>query len=119
ANPLQTMSRSVTMPTKRSFSPIGMAPTSWSRINFASSVTGVSGLTQSTPLCITSLTFMADLRLLELECTRPNVVPPLHPLLNYNEAMGSVAGVRDALRRARTWPDGDDLNYRWQIGFVS
>ena len=32
------------------------------RINFASSVTGVSGLTQSTPLCITSLTFMADLR---------------------------------------------------------
>src|SRR6516165_5198426 len=62
ANPLQTMSRSVTIPTNRSFSPIGMAPTSWSRINFASSVTGVSGLTQSTPLCIASLTFMADLR---------------------------------------------------------
>src|SRR6516225_7946918 len=39
-----------------------MAPTSWSRINFASSVTGVSGPTQSTPLCIASLTFMADLR---------------------------------------------------------
>src|SRR5215470_10983286 len=54
ANPLHTMSRSV--------SPIGMAPTSWSRINFASSVTGVSGPTQSTPLCIASLTFMADLR---------------------------------------------------------
>jgi hypothetical protein len=62
ANPLHTMSRSVTIPTRRSFSPIGMAPTSWSRINFASSVTGVSGLTQSTPLCIASLTFMADLR---------------------------------------------------------
>src|SRR5580700_538589 len=31
-------------------------------ISFASSVTGVLELTQSTPLCITSLTFMADLR---------------------------------------------------------
>jgi len=37
ANPLHTMSRSVTIPTNRSFSPIGIAPTSWSRINFASS----------------------------------------------------------------------------------
>jgi hypothetical protein len=36
-------------------------PMSCSRINFASSVTGVSGLTQSTPLCIASLTFMEDL----------------------------------------------------------
>src|SRR5262245_35713019 len=62
ASPLHTMSRSVTMPTSRSFSPIGMAPMSCSRINFASSATGVSGLTQSTPLCIASLTFMADLR---------------------------------------------------------
>src|SRR5947209_12479403 len=61
ANPLQTMSRSVTISISRSFSPIGMAPMSCSRINFASSVTGVSGLTQSTPLCIASLTFMAGL----------------------------------------------------------
>src|SRR5439155_14359247 len=38
------------------------APMSCSRINFASSLTGVSGLTQSTPLCMASLTFMADLR---------------------------------------------------------
>src|SRR5712664_4214372 len=43
-------------------SPLGMQPMSCPRINFASSVTGVLGLTQSTPLCITSLTFMADLR---------------------------------------------------------
>src|SRR5262245_33087125 len=57
ASPLQTMSRSVTMPISRSFSPIGMAPTSCLHINFARSVTGVSGPTQSTPLCITSLTF--------------------------------------------------------------
>src|SRR5712691_6105905 len=56
------MSRSVTIPISRSLSPIGMEPMSCSRINFASSVTGVSGLTQSTPLCIASLTFMADLR---------------------------------------------------------
>src|SRR6202790_2128395 len=62
ASPLQTMSRSVTIPISRSSSPIGMQPMSCSRINFASSVTGVLGLTQSTPLCITSLTFMADLR---------------------------------------------------------
>src|SRR5262249_47756398 len=62
AKPLQTISRSVTMPISRSFSPIGMAPISCSHINFASSVTGVSGPTQSTPLCIASLTFMADLR---------------------------------------------------------
>src|SRR5207244_10985645 len=53
---------SVTIPISRSSSPIGMQPMSCSRINFASSVTGVLGLTQSTPLCITSLTFMADLR---------------------------------------------------------
>src|SRR6202011_1416982 len=39
-----------------------MQPMSCSRINFASSTTGVLGLTQSTPLCITSLTLMADLR---------------------------------------------------------
>src|SRR5262252_5825080 len=44
ANPLQTMSRSVTIPISRSFSPIGMAPISCSRINFA----------RSTPLCIVS-----------------------------------------------------------------
>src|SRR5258708_30889891 len=62
ASPLQTMSRSVTIPISRSSSPIGMQPMSCSRINFASSVTGVLGLTQSTPLCITSLTLMADLR---------------------------------------------------------
>src|SRR6202048_3422522 len=62
ASPLQTMSRSVTIPISRSSSPIGMQPMSCPRINFASSVTGVLGLTQSTPLCITSLTFMADLR---------------------------------------------------------
>src|SRR5207247_2133556 len=43
ANPLQTMSRSVTMPISRSFSPIGMEPMSCSHINFASSVTGMSG----------------------------------------------------------------------------
>src|SRR5262244_188227 len=83
AKPLQTMSRSVTIPISRSFSPIGMAPISCSRINFASSVTGVSGLTQSTPLCIASSTFMADLRCLEFEFTRRNAasVPP--PLDHY------------------------------------
>jgi hypothetical protein len=52
---------------------------SCSRINFASSVTGVSGLIQSTPLCIASLTFMADLRCwiwVSLnECS--TVLPPL------------------------------------------
>src|SRR4029450_2662466 len=35
-----------------------MAPISCCRINFARSMTGVSGSTQSTPLCIASLTFM-------------------------------------------------------------
>src|SRR3984893_5587860 len=65
ASPLQTMSRSVTIPISWSSSPIGMQPMSCSRISFASSVTGVLGLTQSTPLCITSLTFMAGLRLPE------------------------------------------------------
>src|SRR5262245_56322351 len=55
------MSRSVTMPIRWSFSPIGIAPISCSHINLASSTTGVSGLTQSTPLCIASLTFIADL----------------------------------------------------------
>src|SRR5260221_12348761 len=62
ASPLQTMSRSVTIPISRSSSPIGMQPMSCSRISFASSLTGVLGLTQSTPLCITSLTRMVDLR---------------------------------------------------------
>src|SRR6185436_6028659 len=62
ASPLQTMSRSVTIPTSLSSSPIGMQPISCARISFAISVIGVSGLTQSPPLCIASLTFMADLR---------------------------------------------------------
>jgi hypothetical protein len=38
----------------RSLSPIGMAPMSGSRIDLASSVTEVSGLTQLTPLCMAS-----------------------------------------------------------------
>jgi len=62
ANPLQTISRSVTMPMSLSFSPMGIEPISCSHISLAISVTGVSGLTQSTPLCIASLTFMAALR---------------------------------------------------------
>src|SRR6476646_6628347 len=68
ASPLQTMSRSVTIPISRSSSPIGMQPMSCPRINFASSVTGVLGLTQSTPLCITSLTFMTELRYWSFMC---------------------------------------------------
>src|SRR5215813_13523273 len=50
------------IPISRSFSSIGSAPTSFLRINFAISMMGVSGPTHSTPLCIASLTFMADLR---------------------------------------------------------
>jgi hypothetical protein len=38
------------------------APMPCSRINLANSKTGVSGLTQWTPLCIASLTFIEDLR---------------------------------------------------------
>src|SRR6516225_338823 len=81
ARPLQTMSRSVTIPISRSFSPIGMQPISCPCINFAISVTGVSGLTQSTPLCITYLTLMEDLR-----C---NTAPPVVQLYN-----GSAATAR-------------------------
>ena len=45
-NPLQTMSRSVTMPISLSFSPIGTAPILFLCISFATSVIGVSGPTQ-------------------------------------------------------------------------
>src|SRR6266446_8230757 len=86
----QTMSLSVTMPISRSFSPIGMAPISCSRINVASSVTGVSGLTQSTPLCITSLTFMTDLRcwtLRALDEIQPQF-PPRVGLYNGSSSVG-------------------------------
>src|SRR5437763_12151775 len=83
ASPLQTMSRSVTIPISRSSLPIGTQPTSWSRINFASSVTGVSGLTQSTPLCIASLTFMADLRCLSSSSLDGMQLRPLHPQIDY------------------------------------
>src|SRR5262245_17284638 len=89
ASPLQTISRSVTMPISRSFSPIGMAPMSCSRINFASSVTGVSGLTQSTPLCIASLTFMADLRcrFAALGEVQRRLLPPAGRLYNGSGAL--------------------------------
>src|SRR5207253_8761852 len=103
ASPLQTMSRSVTIPTNRSSSPIGMQPVSCSRINFASSVTGVLGLTQSTPLCITSLTFMADLRSWSFRCTA--VQPPFFST-NLRRVVGLLAveaalqGVEVPLRRA-------------------
>src|SRR6516162_2560943 len=60
-----------------------MAPTSWSRINFASSFTGVSGPTQSTPLCIASLTFMADLRCSSLRATRQMQLRLLRPRFDY------------------------------------
>jgi len=49
---LRILSASMRLTISRSSSPIGMAPISCSHINFASSVTGVSGLTQSTPLCL-------------------------------------------------------------------
>src|SRR5262249_12202300 len=61
AKALQTISRSVTMPIRWSFSPIGIAPMSYLRINFASSEIGVSGPTHSTPLCIAIWTFIMDL----------------------------------------------------------
>jgi len=53
------MSRSVTMPTSRSFSPMGMAPISCYSIAFANVFTGVSGGIHSTPLCMELFTFMA------------------------------------------------------------
>jgi hypothetical protein len=61
ATPLTVMSRSVTIPMRRSFSPTGMAPMSYCRIFFASVLTGVSGDTHSTFLCIIFLTFIGDL----------------------------------------------------------
>src|SRR5579862_3440586 len=81
ASPLQTMSRSVTIPTSRSSSPTGMQPMSCAFISLASSVTGVSGATQSTPLCITSFTFMADLRCLSFQWNECNAAQP--PLADY------------------------------------
>ena len=69
---------------------------SCSRINFASSVTGVSGLTQSTPLCIASLTFMVDLRF-ELGALHENAAPI--PLL-YNGS-GAVARVPSEVEQCR------------------
>jgi hypothetical protein len=72
------------------------------RINFASSVTGVSGLTQSTPLCIASLTFMMDLR-------RGMQLRTLHPCFDYTwlpspsprQAYGALTGLEipDQLRK--------------------
>ena len=56
-NPLHTMSRSVTIATRRSFSPMGMTHYIVVSHQFCNSVAGVSGLTQSTPLCIASLDF--------------------------------------------------------------
>ena len=41
------------------------------RMSFAISVSGVSGPTHSTPLCITSLTFMADLLCWVQQCLSP------------------------------------------------
>src|SRR5262245_46297882 len=124
ANPLQTMSRSVTMPISRSFSPIGMAPMSCSHINFASSVTGVSGLTQSTPLCIASFTFMADLRcwiwVHSMQCSGalPPVGSTIPPIGSSAAGLKAVAlicplRVRFALRRSpacdRLWPSQADM----------
>src|SRR6476620_10836304 len=104
ASPLQTMSRSVTIPISRSSSPIGMQPMSWPRINFASSITGVSGLTQSTPLCITSLTFMADLRYWDLvldAAAGVNAFKPVYVAYRLaGQCHGRVDGVLDTgLRR--------------------
>src|SRR6187397_681670 len=61
-----------------------MAPISCCRINFARSVTGVSGSTQSTPLCITSRTFMGGPPLVELIALYENAErgSPVHQLYN-------------------------------------
>src|SRR5215510_11613456 len=65
---------------------------SCSRINLASSVTGVSGLTQSTPLCITSLTFMAD-SVAEVCVSAPVPSPlPLYDRLGPQETNGGSVG---------------------------
>src|SRR6516162_7168917 len=110
ANPFQTMSRSVTMPISRSFSPIGIAPMSCSRINLASSVTGVSGLTQSTPLCITSLTFMAD-SVAEVCVSAPVPSPlPLYGRLGPQETNGGLDVVHIVDGGRRPPGEGSGLN---------
>src|SRR5208337_1567292 len=60
ATPRQTISRSVIMPMSRSFSPTGIAPMSSFCIFCAISINGVSGETQTTPLCIAFFTFMTS-----------------------------------------------------------
>src|SRR6516162_4722861 len=99
ASPLQTMSRSVTMPIRWSFAPMGMAPMSCLSINFARPVTGVSGPTQSTPLCITSLTFMADLRCSSLRATRQMQLRLLRPRFDYTRASSPLPLHRGAQPR--------------------
>ena len=64
----------VTMPISWSFSPMGIAPMSCLRINFASSMTGVSGPAHSTPLCIATWTFAEDLSCCrDLETSPPSM----------------------------------------------
>src|SRR5258708_250687 len=55
------MSRSVTMPARRSLSQMGSGPTSRSFILRAASCSVASGLTHSTPRVMTSFTCMAEL----------------------------------------------------------
>src|SRR5215208_6872809 len=92
------------MPISRSFSPIGMAPMSCSRINFASSMTGVSGLTQSTPLCITSLTFITNLRC--LPCVHSMNPTPVRHALDYTTDQAPWDASLSKL------PDGAVFNHR-------
>src|ERR1700731_883181 len=111
ASPLQTMSRSVTIPISRSSSPIGMQPMSCSRINFASSVTGVLGLTQSTPLCITSLTFMADLPLLEFQVHLMQCSTALISQL-YNRSGATAPAPQGRRRKDHSYAIGPDKRRR-------
>src|SRR5262245_63106417 len=109
ANPLHTMSRSVTMPISLSFSPIGMEPTSCWRISLAISMMGVSGPTQSTPLCITSLTFMAEPPLLLVVCILNAARSPVPCLLLYNGLVHVARGQRFALNLGEQLLGGADI----------
>lgn len=60
------------------------------RINFASSVIGVSGLTQSTPLCIAFLTFIVGTSVSDLDTSMRCSVNP-QPLTSILQQVGALA----------------------------
>src|SRR5882724_11047470 len=111
ATPRTAMSRSVTMPIRRSFSPTGKAPQLSSRMRKAASLRRVFGPTRSTSRVITAFTCIAYLRVLRVRILRRPAIAGHHLTMGHIEiGFRAVKLGHSLFTAAFTAVDGDAVS---------